>query len=1067
MEERMDTAGRNQAVKLRRRLALCGCVLVGIVACGPSRDGGGTGSDAASDAGGAVDVVDTGVAVDAGGAGEDVSLPDVFDAPESVDVPDVVDAQADATRVDGGLTSCTSSRQCPGQVCNLARGVCVDCNVEGDCPMTQTCRDNLCVDRPRPCTTSRQCSDLALVCDTTQGFCVECIADTDCLAGMQYCAAGGRCVPRECLQTDVRCVSGVREVCNARGTGFTPMPCGSNQSCVDGACVDRVCAPGARRCVMGDPSRIETCNAEGLAFSESACPMGQSCSGGTCVPYRCTPLSTRCAGPTSVQTCDRAGLAFGATEACPAGQGCNAAAQACRVFACNPGSAVCAGSSGRSVCAADGQGSTVVPCGSSESCLEGTCRARVCSPGVRRCLSGSVGGYEVCQPDGLGYAGASCAPGESCSGGACVRQLCTPGVSRCVSGSNATEVCRPDGLGYESPRTCPIGTACSSMTGTCGSWICTPGTASCLDAATRRVCNPDGLGYATTACSSAQTCSAGACIARDCVPGEYSCLDVNTRRICNRDGLGYAVDPCAASQACVGAGQCAAWVCTPGSVSPVCTNATARQVCTPDGQGYVTVACPLGQECIAGQCAPPCGAPGEPVCTDGRCDPGVTACGVVCRNTQTDVTACGPMCTRCGTPSNGTAQCVAGVCTAVCNTDRFNPVAGACVPCGGSNQPACVSGAACNAGYTNMAGTCRDCPGSVVGTGNTTDATCAAMADGSVRCWGRNAYGQLGNNTTTNSLVPVIVQGLSSVQEVAGGYYHVCARQTSGGVQCWGYNTYGVLGDGTTTNRSVPVQVSGITTGATSLGSGYLHTCAVVNGGVRCWGYNANGQLGDGTSTNRPTPVNVSGLSAGVVQVVAGYLHTCALLNTGAVRCWGRGTEGQLGDGTMGNRTTPVTPSGLTAGVVRLAAGYYHTCAVLSSGQMRCWGYNAFGQLGNNTLTNSLVPAVVAGLSTATDVVAGFYHTCARLSDATARCWGRNTEGQLGDGSTTQRPAPTLAVSGLSGVTSLSAGYYSTCARLSSGAAWCWGQNAYGQVGDGTTTNRPLPTRVANLGSGC
>lgn len=194
MEERMDTAGRNQAVMLRRRLALCGCVLVGIVACGPSRNGGDPASDAAADAGGAVDVVDTGVAIDAVDAGEDVSLPDVFDAPESVDVPDVLDAQADATRVDGGLTSCTSSRQCPGQVCNLTRGVCVDCNVEGDCPMTQTCRDNLCVDRPRPCTTSRQCSDLALVCDTAQGVCVECVADTDCLAGMQYCATDRKSV---------------------------------------------------------------------------------------------------------------------------------------------------------------------------------------------------------------------------------------------------------------------------------------------------------------------------------------------------------------------------------------------------------------------------------------------------------------------------------------------------------------------------------------------------------------------------------------------------------------------------------------------------------------------------------------------------------------------------------------------------------------------------------------------------------------------------------------------------------------------------------------------------------
>jgi hypothetical protein len=636
-----------------------------------------------------------------------------------------------------------------------------------------------------------------------------CTDDTQCRAGMEYCADDNRCVPRVCIDTDVRCVDGVREVCNPRGTGYAAMPCGAQQTCIDGACVDRACTPGARRCVGTDPSRIETCNADGVEYVASACPAGQSCSAGACVPYRCTPNSTRCAGPTSVQACDAAGLMFGAATQCPAGQGCNTSTQTCRVFACTPGSAQCASSTSRTVCSPDGQSTSVVPCGTSESCADGMCRPRVCTAGARRCVSGSVGGYEVCSPDGLGYTGAACAPGEVVQRRRVRAAALYARASRAVCLAPTPRRCAAPTASATKPRGhLPVGTSCSPTTGTCGGWVCTPGTATCADANTRRVCNSDGLGYTNTLCTSSQTCAAGVCLTRACTPGAYSCADLTTRRLCNPDGLGFTTSTCPAMQACLGAGTCTAWRCTPGTTGTTCPTSTSQQVCSADGQGFATVACPTGQVCTAGRCAPPCGGAGEPVCASGQCNTGLAACSGVCRNTSTDATACGPMCTRCPVPANGTARCTAGTCEAVCN-DRFNPSNGMCVPCGGDGQPACVTGAACNPGGVNMSGTCRVCAGSVAALGLGHEHTCAALAGGPVRCWGRNNYGQLGNGNLTSSLVPVTSWGSPTPPRWFRRLLPCVRPQTvDGAVWCWGYNAYGQLGDGTTTNRSSPTRLS-------------------------------------------------------------------------------------------------------------------------------------------------------------------------------------------------------------------------------------------------------------------
>ena len=345
--------------------------------------------------------------------------------------------------------------------------------------------------------------------------------------------------------------------------------------------------------------------------------------------------------------------------------------------------------------------------------------------------------------------------------------------------------------------------------------------------------------------------------------------------------------------------------------------------------------------------------------------------------------------------------------------------------------------------------------------------TCAVTTAGGAKCWGDNSYGQLGDGTTTNRTTPVAVSGLSSgVAAVTAGGNSTCAIATSGAVQCWGHNADGKLGDGTTTNRKTPVAVSGLSSGVATIAMGAYHTCAVTtSGSAKCWGDNYFGQLGDGTATDRYTPVAVSGLSTGVATISVsgdGGLHTCAVTTSGTALCWGYNNWGQLGDGTTTNRKTPVVVSGLSSGVATISPGSAHTCALSTAGAAQCWGVNNFGQLGDGTITYRTTPVGVSGLSAGVaSLFVAAHRTCAVTTSGSAQCWGVNNYGQLGDGTFTDRHAP-AAVSGLSsGVAAISGGQAHTCVVMTSGGAKCWGANNAGQVGDGTTTLRPTPVTVA------
>lgn len=341
---------------------------------------------------------------------------------------------------------------------------------------------------------------------------------------------------------------------------------------------------------------------------------------------------------------------------------------------------------------------------------------------------------------------------------------------------------------------------------------------------------------------------------------------------------------------------------------------------------------------------------------------------------------------------------------------------------------------------------------------------CGLTSGGQGWCWGRNAAGQLGDSTAASTLVPVAVYhpaGVTFAQISAGGQ-HTCALDASGGAAwCWGYNADGRLGDGTTNLPLMPVAVQGGLS-FTSISAGGQHTCALDSGGqAYCWGYNFYGQIGNNSSAFASSPTAVqqpSGVTFAAIQ--AGDKHTCALDGAGQAYCWGYGGDGAVGNNSVLGSRVPVAvqqPSGVT--FASIATEYNHACGVDSGGQAYCWGLNGNGQLGDSTVVNRTVPVAVlqSGLTFAS-VTTGLNLTCARNSSGQAYCWGSNQYGQLGNGTTTSSRIP-VAVSQPSGVTFplVTAGSSQACGLDTGGQTWCWGRNNFGQLGDNSSTNRNAP----------
>ena len=248
--------------------------------------------------------------------------------------------------------------------------------------------------------------------------------------------------------------------------------------------------------------------------------------------------------------------------------------------------------------------------------------------------------------------------------------------------------------------------------------------------------------------------------------------------------------------------------------------------------------------------------------------------------------------------------------------------------------------------------------------------TCAIVADG-VRCWGDNTHGQLGDGTVSSGGAPKTVAGLANATALAAEGSMSCALLDGGAVRCWGDNMYGQLGDGTTDEHHTPVAVTHLASGVIAVAVGGNHACALTEGGgVKCWGANTQGELGDGTTTDRLVPTDAIGLSSGAIAIAVGLQHTCVVIDGGAIKCWGSNPSGAVGDGTTTDRHEPTDVQDGNGASAAVAAAEGHSCVVLASGSVRCWGGNEQAQLGG-TREFSLVPVDVTGLTGAVGITTG------------------------------------------------------------------------------------------------
>ena len=361
--------------------------------------------------------------------------------------------------------------------------------------------------------------------------------------------------------------------------------------------------------------------------------------------------------------------------------------------------------------------------------------------------------------------------------------------------------------------------------------------------------------------------------------------------------------------------------------------------------------------------------------------------------------------------------------------------------------------------------------------------SCALHQIGTVSCWGNNNSGQLGNRTGARSSVPMEVVGITDATAITAGRSHSCALHQDGTISCWGTNWNGELGNGTDTNSLVPVQVQGITD-ATAITAGGRHSCALhQDGTISCWGRNRDGQLGSRQSTgdweddntDSLVPVQVEGITD-ATAITTGHSHSCALREGGTISCWGANFRGQLGNGTNTSSSVPVLVERI-ADATAITAGHSHSCALHEGGTISCWGANNYGQLGNGQSTgdgeddsaDSLMPVQVEGITDATAITTGHSHSCALREGGTISCWGDNNSGQLGNGTDAEFAeflipeefmAIPVEVTGIADATAITAGRERSCVLRQTGTISCWGNNIWGQLGNGAW----LPQFIVGFG---
>ncbi len=340
------------------------------------------------------------------------------------------------------------------------------------------------------------------------------------------------------------------------------------------------------------------------------------------------------------------------------------------------------------------------------------------------------------------------------------------------------------------------------------------------------------------------------------------------------------------------------------------------------------------------------------------------------------------------------------------------------------------------------------------------DGSMVRNPDGTVSTFGFNDAGQLGDGTTVDRATPARIPGLTGVVAVADGAdSYSLALKADGTVVSWGSNLWHQLGAGVSADQHAPVPVVGLTD-VTAIAAGSALSLALkADGTVHVWTSNTRGQAGDGTTQERRTPVQVPGLSD-IIAISAEVSHALALGADGTVYGWGVNSRGQVGDGSTTDVRAPVAIAGLED-IVAIATGRAYSLALRSDGVVFAWGANAQGQLGDGSTDDALTPVPVIGLAgiEITALASAFQSSYALAADGRVFAWGFNAHGELGDDTTVNRTTP-VQVPGLAGITAIAAGDRHALARDSHGAIFAWGLNNHGQLGDGTLTTRKLPVQI-------
>jgi len=329
--------------------------------------------------------------------------------------------------------------------------------------------------------------------------------------------------------------------------------------------------------------------------------------------------------------------------------------------------------------------------------------------------------------------------------------------------------------------------------------------------------------------------------------------------------------------------------------------------------------------------------------------------------------------------------------------------------------------------------------------------------------WGRNTFGQLGDNTIIDRSSPVQIGALTTWSQIVAGRSSCFSIKTDGTMWSWGTNDYGALGDNTVLTRSSPVQVGALTTWSkiSIFNGGDSVTAIKTDGTLWTWGYNFYGQLGDNTIVDKSSPIQLGALTTWS-QSASGAYHTLAIKTDGTLWSWGSNEVGQLGSNTVVYRSSPVQVGALTTWS-KIASGRKYTIAIKTDGTLWSFGYGTIGNLGDGTAITRSSPVQVGSLTTWSQISAGQNHTIATKTDGTIWTWGYNNRGQLGDNTVVNKSSP-IQLGALTTWSQISVGQTNHSTALKTdGTIWTWGFNQYGPLGDGTVVYRSSPVQVGSL----